>query len=57
MFTEARKKTVFRDSITGRFVAESDAQRRRATTEKQQIWVAVVTRKPSTVVSKKGGAS
>jgi hypothetical protein len=43
MASEAKKKTVYRDSIDGQFIAKKEADRRPASTEKQRLRV-----KPST---------
>jgi len=57
MTTSERTQTVYRDSISGRFVRRQDAGRRPRTTEKQRVRFPEPSRQPLTAASKKGGSA
>ena len=54
MSTQAKTKTIHRDSINARFVTSKEAARRPATTEKQRLRSAAAV-KPPAGARKKGG--
>ncbi len=54
MTTEEKTRTVYRDSVDGRFITRAQAERRPKTTEKQRLRLRPLTGNKTTGTSNKG---